>query len=144
MIPAIVFWLVIGVGVTILDIVTSSFLFVWFSIGAVGAIIGALAGLGFAWQLVLFGLVSVVSIGVGYPWAKKKFKNTLKRTKLMEEEYIGKTFIAEEDILSTCRFKVGGIYWTGENKGNKILQGQTFQIVGIDGNKLVIERKGDE
>ena len=139
MIPAIILWLVIGVGVILLDIGTSLFLFVWFAIGSVVAIIAALVGLSFAWQLILFGISSIIAISIGYPWSRKKFKNTVSRTKLMEEEYIGKTFIASEDIDYRYRFKVSGIYWTGENKGEKILKGQKFQVVGIEGNKLVIE-----
>ena len=139
MIPAIILWLVIGVGVILLDIGTSLFLFVWFAIGSVVAIIAALVGLSFAWQLILFGISSIIAISIGYPWSRKKFKNTVNRTKLMEEEYIGKTFIASEDIDYRYRFKVSGIYWTGENKGEKILKGQKFQLVGIEGNKLVIE-----
>lgn len=139
MIPAIILWLVIGVGVILLDIGTSLFLFVWFAIGSVVAIIAALVGLSFAWQLILFGISSIIAISIGYPWSRKKFKNTVNSTKLMEEEYIGKTFIASEDIDYRYRFKVSGIYWTGENKGEKILKGQKFQVVGIEGNKLVIE-----
>lgn len=139
MIPAIILWLVIGVGVILLDIGTSLFLFVWFAIGSVVAIIAALVGLSFAWQLILFGISSIIAISIGYPWSRKKFKNTVNRTKLMEEEYIGKIFIASEDIDYRYRFKVSGIYWTGENKGEKILKGQKFQVVGIEGNKLVIE-----
>ena len=139
MIPAIILWLVIGVGVILLDIGTSLFLFVWFAIGSVVAIIAALVGLSFAWQLILFGISSIIAISIGYPWSRKKFKNTVNRTKLMEEEYIGNTFIASEDIDYRYRFKVSGIYWTGENKGEKILKGQKFQVVGIEGNKLVIE-----
>ena len=139
MIPAIILWLVIGVGVILLDIGTSLFLFVWFAIGSVVAIIAALVGLSFAWQLILFGISSIIAISIGYPWSRKKFKNTVNRTKLMEEEYIGKTFIASEDIEDRYRFKVSGVYWTGENKGEKILKGQKFQVVGIEGNKLVIE-----
>lgn len=139
MIPVIILWLVIGVGVILLDIGTSLFLFVWFAIGSVVAIIAALVGLSFAWQLILFGISSIIAISIGYPWSRKKFKNTVNRTKLMEEEYIGKTFIASEDIDYRYRFKVSGIYWTGENKGEKILKGQKFQVVGIEGNKLVIE-----
>ena len=123
----------------LLDIGTSLFLFVWFAIGSVVAIIAALVGLSFAWQLILFGISSIIAISIGYPWSRKKFKNTVNRTKLMEEEYIGKTFIASEDIDYRYRFKVSGIYWTGENKGEKILKGQKFQVVGIEGNKLVIE-----
>lgn len=62
----------------------------------------------------------------------------------MEETYIGKVFIAEEDIEETGRVKVGGNYWTAENVGKKILKGQKFQVTGIDGNKLTIKLLREE
>lgn len=135
----IILWLLIGIGLILLDICTSLFLFVWIAIGAVVAIIASLIGLSFPWQLILFGISSIIAVSTGYPWASKKFKNTVKKTKLMEEEYIGRTFVAEDDIKDFYRFKVSGSYWTGENKGEKITKGQKFKIVGIEGNKLIIE-----
>ena len=62
----------------------------------------------------------------------------------MEESYVGKVFEAEEEIKDSARIKVGGIYWTAVNKSEKILIGQKFQIVGIDGNKLIIKSLGEE
>ena len=118
MIPAIILWLVIGVGVILLDIGTSLFLFVWFAIGSISAIIAALAGLSFAWQPVS-GISSIIAISIGYPWSRKKFKNTVNRTKLMEEEYIGKTFIASEDIEDRYRFKVSGTIGQAKIKEKK-------------------------
>lgn len=58
----------------------------------------------------------------------------------MEENYIGKTYIAEEDIIGSTRLKVEGSYWTGENEGEKILKGEKFVISGISGNKLIIKK----
>lgn len=141
---AIILWLLIAIGVIVLDIVTSSFLFVWFSLGSFAAIIANLLGLSFQWQVVIFAVVSLIAVGVGYPWAKKKFKKLTKRTPLMEESYIGKILTAEEDIFDISRIKVGGIYWTGVNRKSIITKGQKFKIVGIEGNKFIIEGINEE
>lgn len=140
----IILWIAIAFGVIVLDILTSTFLFVWFSVGSLAAIIANLAGLDFGWQVLIFSVVSLISIGIGYPWAKNKYKKMVKPTLRMEETYIGRKFIAEEDILELVRFKVEGIYWTGINHEDKIIKGQTFQVIGIEGNKLIIKGLGEE
>lgn len=137
------FWLILSIGVILIDILTSSFLFVWFAIGGFAAIVGGLAGLQFPAQLVIFTVVSLISISIGYPLAKTKLKNITK-TPLMEETYIGKEFLAEEEIEKTARFKVGGIYWTGKNDGGKINKGEKFKVIGIQGNKLLIKGLREE
>ncbi|MGL5149887.1 MAG: NfeD family protein [Clostridium sp.] len=140
---SIIFWLVVAVAVFILDVATSSFLFVWFSIGAFGAIIAQILGGSFLVQVIVFGLVSLISIGIGYPWAKKRFKKGAVKTPLMEETYIGKILIANEDIIENGRTKVGGVYWSVHNIGEKISKGERFQIVGMDGNKFLVKGKGE-
>lgn len=139
-----IFWLIVSIAAILIDIFTSAFLFVWFALGGIVAIISDLMGYGILVQVALFGVVSLISIAIGYPWAKKKFKNSIKRTPLMEETYIGKQFIAEEDIEKQTRIKVEGIYWTGYNKGKLIKKGDRFKITGIDGNKLIIESLEEE
>lgn len=141
---SIIFWLLLAMAVIVLDLSTSTFLFCWFAIGAFAAIIAVMLKFSFATQLVVFGIVSLISISIGYPWAKKKFKQMTKKIPLMEETYIGKVFVAEEDIINTFRFKVSGIYWTGENEGTVIKKGQKFRIIGIDGNKLKVKALGEE
>lgn len=136
---ATIIWLLIAVVAIVLDIVTSAFLFVWFSLGAFAALIANLLGLNYGMQIVIFAVVSLISILIGYPWAKKKYKKSIKRTPLMEESYIGKIIVAEEDIIDMARIKVGGIYWTGVNRGTMISKGQKYKIIGIEGNKFIIE-----
>ena len=140
----VIFWLIVAVAVIALDIFTSSFLFMWFSIGAAAAIIASLLGGSFPVQFLAFAVVSLIAIGIGYPIVKKKYKETIKRVPLMEESYIGKVFEATEDIEETSMIKVGGVYWTAVNKGKKIEKGHKFQVTGIDGNKLDIKGLEEE
>lgn len=141
---ATIIWLLIAIVAIVLDIVTSAFLFVWFSLGAFAALIANLLGLDYGMQIAVFAFVSLISILIGYPWAKKKYKKSMKRTPLMEEGYIGKRIQAEEDIIDIARIKVGGIYWTGVNRGTIIHKGENYEITGIEGNKFIIKSVKNE
>lgn len=139
----IIVWLIIAFLVVVIDIVTSSFIFMWFSIGAVAAIILSLIGLSMEVQILAFLIIGIIMVSIGYPWAKKKFKVDKNRTLLMEETYIGKVMTAEKDLEEKGEIKVGGIYWTAYNKGEKINKGDRFTITGIEGNKLIVKLKED-
>lgn len=139
-----ILWVVIAVVVVGIDILTSAFLFCWFGIGAIAAIICNLLDLNFTVQFITFTIVSLIAISIGYPWTKKVVKKSIKHTPLMEETYIGKILTAENDIENTGIIKVGGNFWTAHNVGGKILKGQKFQITGIEGTKLVIKSMREE
>ena len=47
-------WIIVAIVVIAIDIVTSSFIFMWFSIGALVAIILSLIGVSVTWQIVAF------------------------------------------------------------------------------------------
>lgn len=59
----------------------------------------------------------------------------------MEETYIGRVMKAEEDIIEKAKVKVDGIYWTVLNKGEEIKRGENFEIIGIEGIKLIIKKE---
>ena len=139
----IIIWLLIAFLVIVIDIVTSSFIFMWFSIGAIAAIILSLLGLAIKIQILSFLIIGIAMVCVGYPWAKKKFKVEKNHTPLMEQTYIGKIMTAEKDIDEKSEIKVSGIYWTAINKGPKINKGDKFIITGIEGNKLIVSSKED-
>lgn len=136
-----IFWIILGIAVFILDIATSSFLFVWFSLGAFVALIASLMGAAIGLQIILFLGVSIVTISIGYPWARKKFKKSVTHTPLMEETYIGKVLKAEEDIEQRGKAKLSGVYWAVINKGPIIKKGESFKVIRFEGNKLIIEKE---
>lgn len=140
---AVMFWIIVAAVVITIDIITSNFLFVWFAVGALAAMIGELLGLSFGIQVVIFLVINLITVALGYPWAKKNFKKSIERTPLMEETYIGRVMEAEEDIKDKAKVKVGGIYWTVVNCGDEIKKGEYFKIIGIDGIKLTIKKEGE-
>lgn len=137
---SLVFWIILGVCTFLIDIFTSSFLFVWFSIGAIAAIIAGTLNASFLIQAVVFLVVSIIATSIGYPLIKKKYKNSEHRIPLMEETYIGKELLAEKEIHEKGIIKVGGIYWTAINSGDLINAGEKFCITGIQGTKLKIKK----
>lgn len=136
----IIFWLIIGICAIAIDILTSNFCFVLFSIGAVVAAICAAIGIPFVMQVILFGIISIISLAIGYPVLKKKYKSMHKSTPLMEETYIGKIIQSEKEIVTKSQVKVNGEYWTVINEGDVIHEGEKFVIIGIEGIKLKIKK----
>lgn len=135
----VIVWLIIAIVAGAVDVLTSNFFFVLFSIGSIAAAICAGIGVPFFYQVIVFAIISLITMIFGYPWLKKKYKMVHKRTPLMEEKYIGKILIAEKDIETKAQIKVGGEYWTAINEGEKINKSQKFEITGIDGIKLKIK-----
>lgn len=138
---AVIFWIIIAAVAIIIDIVTSNFLFAWVTIGAIAAMIADFLGISFGVQVIIFLVINLITVLLGYPWIKKKFKKSVKRTPLMEETYIGRIMKAEEDIIEKARVKVDGIYWTVLNTGEEIKAGENFKIIGIEGIKLIIKKE---
>ena len=139
----VIIWILVAIFVIAIDVVTSSFIFMWLSIGALVAIILSLLDVSILWQIIAFLIVSVITISIGYPWAKKKFKADVNQVLTMEQTYIGKEMVATEDMRETSKIKVSGIYWTAYNKGKTIKKGERYTITGIEGNKLIVSLKED-
>ena len=61
----IIIWLLIAFLVIVIDIVTSSFIFMWFSIGAIAAIVLSLLGLAMKIQILAFLIIGIAMVCVG-------------------------------------------------------------------------------
>jgi membrane protein implicated in regulation of membrane protease activity len=72
---------------------------------------------------------------------KKTLKNTVIKTSTMEEGYIGREIIVDEDVIETAKAKIDGIYWTIKNVGEPVKKGDKVKITGIEGNKLLVEKE---
>jgi membrane protein implicated in regulation of membrane protease activity len=136
----IIFWAVVALGALFIDITTSSFMFVWFALGAIVALIAMFFNASVVVQVIIFVAVTAVSMAVGYPIVKKTIKKTVSKTLTMEEAYIGKEFEIEEDINVKAKVKFQGVYWTVKNVGKPLNKGDLVQVIGIEGNKLLIAK----
>lgn len=136
-----ILWLVIGGVALAVDIATSSFLFVWFTVGAISAIIAQILDYSFMTQLITFVCITGISMAIGYPIAKKTIKNSVKRTPVREETYIGKMLTVDEDMIQEGKAKIDGVYWQVLNVGKIIEKGDEVKIIEVKGNKIVITKE---
>lgn len=136
-------WIIISVVALVIDIATSAFLFVWFTVGGIAAIVAIIFQASFTVQLITFIAVSAVSMAIGYPVARNALKSTVRKTVTMEEGYIGRELLINEDVMEKASIKIDGIYWTVKNSGKPIKKGDRVKIVGIEGNKIVVKKTNE-
>jgi membrane protein implicated in regulation of membrane protease activity len=138
--PNLILWIVIGIAALFLDILTSAFLFVWFTVGAICAIISDALGYSVAVQFIVFIIVSIVLVLVCYPLIKKNVKNKIKPTALREETYKGREIIVDAEMQENNAVKLDGVLWKIEDISIKLQKGQKFKILGMNGNKVIIKK----
>lgn len=134
-------WIIISVTALLIDIVTSAFLFLWFTVGGIAAIIALIFNASFTVQLIVFIATSAISMGIGYPTVRKYLGKSVKKTSTMEEGYINRVIIADDDFVETAKVKIDGIYWTVKNYGEPIKKGDSVVITAIEGNKLIVKKQ---
>ncbi|CDI48735.1 NfeD family protein [Clostridium tetani] len=136
----ILLWIVIGATAIAVDIFTSSFLFVWFTIGSIVALIISSLGYSFSVQFIAFIFTSVVLLAVGYPIVKKTIKKSVPKTLPMGQNYINRIITVEKDIKEEELIKIDGIYWTVLNEGELIKKGEKAKIIALNGNKFILKK----
>jgi membrane protein implicated in regulation of membrane protease activity len=136
----IIFWVIICIVALLIDIITSSFFFAGFTIGGIAALIAQILGYPILNQWMIFSLVSVAAVAFEFLWLRTKLTGTIPKTLKMEDKYIGSKITLDEDVDTTGRAKIKGIYWTVQNVGDPIKKGEKAEIVKISGNKMVIKK----
>jgi membrane protein implicated in regulation of membrane protease activity len=140
----ILLWIVIGAVAILIDIFTSSFLFIWFTVGSIVALI--ISGLGYAFsvQFIAFIFTSVILLAIGYPIVKNTIKKSVPKTLPMGENYVNRIITIEKDVKEEELIKIDGIYWTVINKGELIKKGEKAKIIALDGNKFILKKYEEE
>lgn len=119
---------------------------IWFTIGAVVALIlSFFENIFKPWiQLLVFGVVSVVMLFSLRKWAKKIVSSEFIPTNA--DSLIGKEItisgINSENVIEA---KVNGIIWNVQTENNENLEiGETVIIKRINGNKLIVEKESQK
>ena len=135
-----VFWLVAMIAFFVVEAATVNLMTLWFAFGALAALITSLLG-GELWlQIVVFIVVTVITLRPTRKLAKKYFSKNHQATN--SDIVIGKDCIVVEEIdnlLSTGAVKCLGKEWTARSEsGKKIVAGETVTAVAIEGVKLIV------
>lgn len=138
-------WIWLGVFVLsiIIEALEPGLISIWFAAGAlVSLILAIIPGVPFWVEIIVFIIVSVALIVSIRPLTKKYlFK---KETKFNIDEKLGEKSIVLKEIteFSNGEVKLNGIIWTAvsKNKGDVFKKGDVVEVVGIDGNKMIVEK----
>ena len=112
----------------------------WFCVGALGAMVAALCGAQLWLEIVVFIVVSALSLAAFRPLVKKHFNAKVEKTNI--DAVIGSvgTVLADiHNISATGRVKLGGMEWSARStSGEPIATGTVVRVDRIEGVKVYV------
>jgi hypothetical protein len=129
-------WLVFGMLLMALEVLAPAMVVMWFGFGAIvtGIALWLFPSLGFAGQILIFALVSLVSV---FGWRKSRFReeNIQSDTPELNNRllsHIGKEYILTDAIVNgRGTIRVGDTAWRVQ--GEDMPTGTRVRITGVDG-----------
>lgn len=138
--PLIILWLCIFGFTVIINFIISDFMFLGVSIGALIGIILDTLKVSILFQIISFFIVIFLVTLMLYPKLKKNLQKGEDKVKNIEDKFLGMEFVLESDVNGEVLLFFKGTYWTFKRKGKPLKAGERVKIVGIEGNKLVIDK----
>lgn len=137
----IVVWIAVMILLLVGEAMTVGLTFLWFAIGAAGGLIAAAMGAGTLTQLLVFLLVSALSLVLVRPFAKRFLNTRVSPTNA--DRVIGKTAVVTESIDNVAgvgQINVAGQIWSARSEYNTVLPANTqVRILRIEGVKVFVE-----
>ena len=135
-------WLIAAVILITLEmVVLPAVYFLWMGIaaGIVGVLMMAIPGLPFMVQIIVFTVISVVSLVVHKRYLKNNPPQTDEPTlNRRGEQYVGRVFTLEEAIVNGVgKIKVDDSIW--KVMGEDMDDGGKVKVIGIDGTVFKVE-----
>ena len=135
-------WLVAMIVLLIIEGIVPGLVSIWFAIGAFAAMISAILGAPLWLQVLWFFAVSILTLCLTRPFAKKYVNS--RATPTNADMLIGKECVVTEaidNVLGTGTVTVGGKVWTArtEEPDGKAETGKVMTVVKIEGVKLIVK-----
>ena len=125
------------------EIATTALVSIWFTIGAVGALIAAAAGVSPLAQLLIFLLLSIISLLLIRPLTRRLVGTRVIPTNT--DRLLGMEAKVTEGIdndNAAGAVYVDGKTWTARSaNGNPIPTGELVEVAAIEGVKLIVRPK---
>lgn len=134
-------WLVIIIASAVVEFVTVNLVSIWFTIGAIAALIAQMLGVSSTIQIVLFISLSIICLVVTRPLAKKYLKTNIVSTNY--DRIIGKHGLVTKkiDADTNGEVKVMSTSWMATSIDNSTLnEGEYCEILAIEGAHLVVKK----
>ncbi len=134
-------WLIAAVVMIIIEMILPAAYFLWMGISAfiVGLLIYAVPGLPVLIQVIIFGVLSIVSL-ILYKRHKKSNPNVNDQPNLNRrgEQYVGRSFTLEEAIVNGVgKIKVDDSTW--KVKGSDMPAGSKVRVMSVEGTVFNVE-----
>ena len=134
-----IYWLIIILILSFVEIITINLVTIWFVAGAAIALVTSLFIDSFYVQFLVFGISGLLIMVFTRPLLKKLLKKDKEKTNL--DRVIGMQGICTEDILknNVGEVKVDGKRWSAISSV-KIKKGENITVTEIDGVKLKVKK----
>jgi membrane protein implicated in regulation of membrane protease activity len=134
-------WLILAVVLIILEILIPGAYFLWMGVSAifVGALMYVFPEMVFLVQILIFAVLSVISV-VMYRSYRKKNPIVTDEPALNRraEQYVGQSFTLKEPIVNgEGKIKVDDSTW--KITGTDIDAGATVRVIAVEGSTLIVE-----
>lgn len=134
-------WIVFIVATVIIELETTDLVTIWFTLGAVGALIAAICNAELWLQIVLFVGIAIVALICTRPLAKRMQQKEIIRTN--SDKIIGEYGIVTKKIVpnEVGEIKVDGRYWRAISKTNETFEiEEKVLIEAISGSKVIVSK----
>ena len=136
----IIIWCVVIAVALLIEFLTYDMITLWFTVGAIPALIMAACRVDWPWQLLVFFVVSLVCI----IFLRKVMKTFIKSKTIPTnaDANIGTRVKLESDVVNgRSTINLNDVIWTVEcDDGLKM--GESVEIVAINGNKFKVKKIG--
>lgn len=134
-------WLAVIVVMAIAEALTTQLVSIWFVVGGIVALIVSLFGVTLPVQLIVFVLVSTITLLITRPLVKKTMQ--FKKEDTNAGRYIGKigqVIVEINNDLGVGQVNVSGSVWTARTTdGSVIPEGANVTVESIEGVKLMVK-----
>ena len=140
---SVIFWAVAVVAFVILELATVGLASIWFALGALCALIAALLGAPVWLQIVCFAVVSVATLLLTRPLAKKYINSKTMATNA--DRVIGRKAVVKEridELAGTGAVLADGKMWSARTTDGSSAEVDEIVVVReIRGVKLIVEHQ---
>ena len=140
-------WMIIAALFVVGEIFTAGFFLLWFGVGAAVAGVLALLGLGFAWQMGAFVLVSGILFVISRKFADKFTKSQppgIGADRVIGK--VGKVLVDIDNVNNTGRVQLKKEEWRADSDTGEVIPvGNQVEVIRLEGTHLVVKiKKGEE
>jgi membrane protein implicated in regulation of membrane protease activity len=139
--PMIILWIVLIAVTIVIELATADLVTIWFTVGAIGALIAAVFQASELAQFIVFIVVSVILLFATRPLTKRMMEKGAVRTNA--DRVIGMIGIVTKVVApnEVGEVKVENDLWRAINYQNQsFIVGEKVSVDAISGTKLVISK----